>query len=420
MGSMIYLAVGRLEIDWGKNNSFTDHSPLFQIHDIDNVPYHYVGEELEHGEHGNEEKHRWEIITEFKKGLKKPLAEVVDRIRLLGYTSAWSEKEFIYLSNLNGFETNRFTFNQLREALGNVDVNSLLLEYGDGNEDFGEFFLKQIYPCLGFPELPPELMSELRRFGDGMENLSAYTVIQLLAENPTARNLPVICAFNDVEEGGWAMRSEFVRPLDPSNRFLIVTEGSSDVAIIRHAFQLLKPHIADFFNYADMAEGYPFSGTGNLYRFIQGLISIGIMNNIIVIFDNDAEGVASFNRCRKLNIPNNMRILRLPDHPQFYDFETIGPNGKNRANINGQGAAIECYLDLRDEYLIRWKNFNSDSGNYQGELIGKDRYKKEFLDQRKRIEDYNYSKIKGVLEMIINNCEEMREEARIKELELLT
>ena len=242
MGSMIHLAVGRLEIDWGKNNGFTDHSPLFQIHDIDNVPYHYVGEELEHGNKG---KHRWEIITEFKEGLKKPLAEVVDRIRLLGYTSAWSEKEFIYLSNLNGFETNIFTFNQLRKALGNADVNSLLLEYGDGSEDFGEFFLKQIYPALGFSELPPELRFTLSRFGEGMENLSAYTILQLLAANPTARNLPVIWAFNDVEEGGWAMRSEFVRPLDPSNRFLIVTEGSSDVAIIRHAFEVLEPQIAD-------------------------------------------------------------------------------------------------------------------------------------------------------------------------------
>ena len=417
MGSMIHLAVGRLEIDWGKNNGFSDHSPLFQIHDIDNVPYYYAGDELEPREG---EKHRYKIITELKEGLKKPLAEVVDRIRLLGYTSEWSEKEFNYLSRLNGFGTNIFSFNQLREALFTADVNSLGLDYGEGSEDFGEFFLEQIYPRLGIPELPPEFRFVLRRYGEGMENLSAYTILQLLAANPTARSLPVIWAFNDVEENGWAMKSEFVHPLDQCNRFLIVTEGSSDSAIIRHAFHLLKPHISDFFNYADMAEGYPFSGTGNLYRFVQGLISIGIMNNIIVIFDNDAEGVASFNRCCKLNIPSNMRILRLPDLPQFCDFETIGPNGKHRANINGQGAAIECYLDLRNKYLVKWNNFNSESGTYQGELIEKDRYKKEFLDQRNRIENYNYSKIEGVLEMIINNCEEMRETARIKEIELST
>jgi hypothetical protein len=33
MGSMISLAVGRLEVDWGKNNGFVDHSALFQVDD---------------------------------------------------------------------------------------------------------------------------------------------------------------------------------------------------------------------------------------------------------------------------------------------------------------------------------------------------------------------------------------------------
>jgi hypothetical protein len=42
-------------------------------------------------------------------------------------------------------------------------------------------------------------------------------------------------------------RGEFVKTLDQSNRFLIVIEGSSDAAIIRHDFALLKPHLSDFF-----------------------------------------------------------------------------------------------------------------------------------------------------------------------------
>src|SRR5207302_707086 len=43
-------------------------------------------------------------------------------------------------------------------------------------------------------------------------------------------------------------------------------------------------------------EGYPFSGTGNLYNFTKGLISIAVQSNIVIIYDNDAEGVSSFNR----------------------------------------------------------------------------------------------------------------------------
>src|ERR1700737_238122 len=42
MGSMIHLSVGRLEIDWGKNRGFSDHSGLFQTTDVTSVPYYYV------------------------------------------------------------------------------------------------------------------------------------------------------------------------------------------------------------------------------------------------------------------------------------------------------------------------------------------------------------------------------------------
>lgn len=44
MRSMIYLVVGRLEIDWGKNSGLTDHSPLFQPTELAHVPYYYVNE----------------------------------------------------------------------------------------------------------------------------------------------------------------------------------------------------------------------------------------------------------------------------------------------------------------------------------------------------------------------------------------
>ena len=42
MGSMIQLSVGRLEIDWGKNFRYSDHSELFQTCDLAQVPYYYV------------------------------------------------------------------------------------------------------------------------------------------------------------------------------------------------------------------------------------------------------------------------------------------------------------------------------------------------------------------------------------------
>jgi HEPN/Toprim N-terminal domain 1 len=418
MGSMIHLAVGRLEVDWGKNHGFTDHSPLFQITDLAKVPYYYVEEGSSYKDAAANDQ--WKLITEYKDGLSKPLGEVVDRIALLGHTLAHCEKEFADLSELNGFDSSRFSFDRLRTALESVDVDAVSADYGEGGEDFGKFFSRYIFDRLGLGDIVDDPQRVQVEVAQGMENLSAYTILRLLAGNPALQKVPVTWQFMDVETGGWAKRRDFVRPLDPRNRFLIVTEGSSGAAIIRHAFKLLKPHIADFFQFVDMEEGYPFSGTGNLFRFVQGLISIAVQNDVVVVYDNDAEGVASFTRTCELNVPDNMRVLKLPDLPTFLNFETVGPNGPHRADINGRGAAIECYLDLDGQPCVRWNNYNAKIGAYQGELMGKESYMKAFLEQRERLDGYDYSKLAAVLDMIVTSCVQMREAALDEDLEAPT
>lgn len=414
MGSMISLAVGRLEIDWGKNNGFVDHSALFQTSDVALVPYYYAGDEIE-GENGERD---WEVITEIKDGLSKPLGKVIDRINLLGHTPAVCEKEFAALAEFNGFDAASFTFDNLREALGTLDVTALSPNYGDGREDFGKFFRREILPRLNLKKGGPDPMS-LSGVAHGMENLTCYTILHLLAGNPTAQKLNVQWAFNDVEDGGWATRDDFVRPLDQTHRFLLVTEGSSDAMILRKAFALLKPHIADFFDFVDMEEGYPFSGTGNLFRFIQGLISIHVLNSVIVIYDNDAEGLASYERTLSLNVPDNMAVLKLPDRPEFARFPTQGPNGDGEADIIGRAAAIECFLDLPSDARVRWSNYVSKIDAYQGELIHKERYAREFLKQRGHVEGNDYTKIEAVLDHIISRAIAMREPGVIEEFERL-
>src|SRR6266436_2071824 len=83
MGSMINLAVGRLEIEWGKNLGFMDHTALFQSTDVTAVPYYFTRSE----QPSADGKPRWEVITELKDGLAKPLPHVIDRINLLGHTA---------------------------------------------------------------------------------------------------------------------------------------------------------------------------------------------------------------------------------------------------------------------------------------------------------------------------------------------
>ena len=414
MGSMIHLSVGRLEIDWGKNTGFADHSQLFQPCDLAQVPYYYVDEDQPHKEGGGE--YEYNLVAVMKDGLSKPLDQVMERINLLGYTMNHARRDFEYVSRLNNFDTGKFSFEQLAEALATVDIKSISADYGEG-ESFGKFFRRYLFDRIGLEKIVDD--PEYVRFdaGEGMENLSAYTILRLVAQNPLARRLPVNWQFADVEDEGWARRDVFIRPVDQENRFLIVAEGSSDATIIRHALNLLKPHVADFFDFVDMNEGYPFTGTGNLYNFTKGLISISVQNNVVILYDNDAEGVFSFNRTIKLNVPNNMRILKLPDLPVFRDFETIGPSGAHRADINGRAAAIECYLDAGPGAAVQWKNHHKELGVYHGELVAKGDVMREFLAQSTVNGDHDFSRIAAVVDMIASECTAIRESARLAALE---
>lgn len=130
---MIYLRVGTLEVDWGKNNGFVDHNALFQSGDLAVVPYYYIDRrsEAEPDEPGEvvetEEGYRWKLITEQREGYSKPLREVIDRIEMLGYTEAYSRREFAYFAALNGFDKTLFTYDELAAVLRAVDVTAYRL-----------------------------------------------------------------------------------------------------------------------------------------------------------------------------------------------------------------------------------------------------------------------------------------------------
>jgi HEPN/Toprim N-terminal domain 1 len=403
LGSMIHLAVGRLEVDWGKNNGFADHSALFQKGDLTNVPYYYVAPEEqtyidEFGER------RFELVAELNPGMSKPLLMVADRIEMLGHTLDMCRHEFHFFAVFNEFDEKLFSFDHLAAALAAIDVEKISADYGEMGEDFGKFFKRQIFDRLSLAGIVPDPSYVRQYAGEAMENMSVHTILRLLALNPKASKLPVNWQFADVMEGGWAHKDSFVRDLDVAKRFLIVTEGSSDAKILERAFALRRPHVADFFKFVDMEEGYPFTGTGNVFRFVQGLIGIGIQNKVVVVYDNDAEGLLNYEKTVALNLPENIKVIRLPDDDAFRKVSTIGPTGTHLADINGKAASIECYLDLPPSALVRWTSFNAKLGCYQGELEGKEFVTKAFFRQSNEQGAYDYSKIDRVLRCLEGAC----------------
>ena len=292
------------------------------------------------------------------------------------------------------------SFDVFAGALAAVDVHKITLDPWFEDHSRGDFAARSILRDPEFTKTAKNLESLTRFVGIFFENLDPYVTLRLLAENPANLDVEVQWRFADLVEGGWADESSSYEGLSELDRYLIVTEGSSDGHIIHKAMELLRPDIVDFFDFVDMSENYPFTGTGNLFRFCQGLARIKVQNKVVVIFDNDAAGLDAQHKVEQLQLPSNMLVVRLPDLPECKLFSTTGPNGSSQENINGRAVSIELFLDLRtgSEPCVRWTSYNSSIDSYQGELIDKKRYTKQFLKSQPLPPDYDKSRLELLLD----------------------
>ena len=244
------------------------------------------------------------------------------------------------------------------------------------------------------------------RCGDFYENLDARLLVRVLCENPTAVDVPLQWYIADHIESGWSTEEELAPRLEEKDKILVVTEGKSDTFVLQTTINMLFPEIADFFNFIDMEENYPFTGTGNLYNFASGLTKIKIQNQTMVIFDNDEAGIFSYNKCKeKLDVIPNLKFYHLPDMAEFENFLTVGPTGESYQDINGKAVSIECFMDLHynlpNPPKVRWTIYSEKSGRYQGALIAKDEYTRIFK-KHLRDEGYRTDKLRFLINDLIN------------------
>ena len=253
--------------------------------------------------------------------------------------------------------------------------------------------------------------SERSHFGGLIGFLCPYSVLRVLAENPANLTLDVVWDYGNFVAAGWAKNEEFVAGARRAQTFLLATEGTSDTHILKRGLSLLRPDVGDFFRFIDIEERHPFSGTGSLAKFAEGLVKIDVHNRVVFVFDNDAEGTDAYRSLQRFSFPVNMRSMLLPDLDQLRDFPARGPSGIMRTDINGRAAAIECYLDLRlagrPEAQVTWTNFKESMGIYQGALDFKESYAKAFYGASiEAIENgtYDVSKLKAVLDALFATC----------------
>ena len=398
MGSEITLGINRIEIDRGMNEFFRNHSRLFYKNEIKMEYYYYA-----------------DNYKEKKLAFSKKLSKVKLRLELLGYILKNVKNK--YINHCNWYkeyysEKYFLNFDQFSEIIKSINLNKTKFRYIHGHKhyyDFSEYFEDYIKDIPIFKNRI-NLKDSLREF---FERLDPYIILRLIIENPNNLNQKLIWRYSDILEAGYIKENELYEDLIISDKYLIITEGTSDLFIIRKNIKLFYPEIFGFVEFIDMDKNYPFTGSGNLFNFIQGLAKIYSKHKILIIFDNDAEGTEKYEQCKKLNIPQDIKIMKLPNLKEFNNFDTIGPTGFKKSNINGLAVSIECFLDLKygvdQKPRIRWTNFKKKINKYQGALENKEIYTKLFKKIKTGNENYNFSKLKILTDYIINKCIEMNE-----------
>ena len=390
MGSMITLGIGKMEIDWGKNNIFNNHSCLFQKEDLKIIPYYYANNEVE-----------------YKKGFSKNIKSIKRRLNLLGYNLNQIEdifnEELEYVNQL--YETSLpIKFNDYYNVLKNININNIDMtsEEYEYEYDLGEYVRKCVMREI--QELVKISDDDVYTISEFLENLSPYVTLRILSENKNNLDLDLIWGVSDVVENGWILEKDIIPQLTTKEKILIVTEGSSDTDIIQKCINLLYDDISDFFEFIDMEQNYPFTGTGNLKNFIKGLSKISILNNILVILDNDTSGLSVYNDIKEIILPKNLKVITLPNHVDFDNFKCKGPQGDSLENINGKAVSIECFLDhnlIDEDIYVRWTGFNDKLTQYQGNIEPKNSLLKSFHQHYNQ--KYDFSKLKYLIDYILES-----------------
>lgn len=180
-------------------------------------------------------------------------------------------------------------------------------------------------------------------------------------------------------------------------KIILLTEGSTDSTILSGALNLLYPDLADYFSPMDFGPMKPEGGISALERTVKSFAAAGINNKIIAIFDHDAAGHGAIQRLATVPLPQNIRIISLPELPFAKSYPTIGPQGNTSEDVNGRACSIELYLgrDILTEngtlVPVIWKGFEQKVKAYQGEVDDKNNIQNRFYDKLKQAENNGYT-----------------------------
>ncbi|MBE4910181.1 hypothetical protein IMZ08_19265 [Bacillus luteolus] len=205
-----------------------------------------------------------------------------------------------------------------------------------------------------------------------------------------------ILDYSDLIDGGYCdetdeLSQESIDLLSKSSlanqKTIIITEGSSDISIIKRTMKVLYPDVLEYYSFMDFSTPKASGSAASLVNYLKGFIGSGINNKVIGLFDNDTAAIDAVKNLKNINIPSNIKILHYPELDIANHYPTLGPTGTIKTNVNGLAGSIELYLgtdilmDNQNNFTpIQWKGYNSSLNQYQGEIVDKDLLLKKYYD----------------------------------------
>ncbi|MEC4564642.1 HEPN/Toprim-associated domain-containing protein [Paenibacillus sp. CMAA1739] len=227
--------------------------------------------------------------------------------------------------------------------------------------------------------------------------------------------------FSSLVDGGWCEANdriceetlnELAESYIRNERIIILTEGSSDISILKRCMRILNPEVVDFYSFMDFNTTNAQGSASSLVSYVKAFIGSGLRNKVIAVFDNDTAAFEARTVLNKIDIPENIKIVSYPDLEFTKSYPTLGPYGIISTDINGLACSIELYLGidmLKDGngnlIPVQWKGYNQLLKKYQGEILNKEQILQRYfklLDNFEKGESipHDWGGINTILNMI--------------------
>lgn len=311
------------------------------------------------------------------------------RLEIFGMTAEKAKKEFPATKKIAkeegfyDFPLSKITYHQYLEEISDI------IRTNDHNYD-------QLY--TNFRDAL--IAGELGILGQSLKS-HLYSILSVAPEDAI-----VEYDLSDVINNGWVTERE-ARKID-FQKILVLTEGKTDVEFIGASIKKLHPHLFPYFHFIDFDEYKVESNASALVKLVTSFAAVNITHPIIVLFDNDTTGLMEMKRLMQVQMPSNIKVLKLPDLKLAKSYPTVGPTGLKRMNINGLACGIEMYLgldiliDSGDYIPVQWKAFNEKENKYQGEISDKKLVQEKFRKKLKSNDPSNFEEMELILTSIFS------------------